>query len=86
VNPGGYRIASVVEQASRLTRPLQLIHGTTDDNVHFAHSMALIEALFRAGKPFELLPVSATHMTTDPELGLALHRARLAFFRKCLGP
>ncbi len=85
VNPDGYRAASVVEHAAKLTRPLQLIHGTTDDNVHFAHAMALVEALFRAGKPVELLPVSATHMTPDPELALALVRARLRFFRAHLG-
>ncbi len=84
-NPAGYEAASVVAHAPALTRPLQVIHGTTDDNVHFAHAMALVEALFRAGKPVELLPVAATHMTPDPEIALALARARVRFFREHLG-
>ena len=80
-NPQGYQVASVVAQASRLERPLLIIHGTTDDNVYFANTMALVDALFRAGKPFELLPMSGTHMTTDPALALALQRRQLTFFR-----
>ena len=80
-NPQGYQVASMVAQASRLERPLLIIHGTTDDNVYFANTMALVDALFRAGKPFELLPMSGTHMTTDPALALALQRRQLTFFR-----
>jgi dipeptidyl-peptidase 4 len=83
-NPEGYRQTSAVTHAARLERPLLLVHGTTDDNVHFAHAMALVEALFRAGRRVELLPVSATHMTPDPELALALYRRQLAFFREAL--
>jgi len=83
-NPDGYARTSAIAQAAKLTRPLLVIHGTTDDNVHFANSLGLVEALFRAGKVFELLPVSATHMTPDPELALALHRRQLSFFREHL--
>ncbi len=80
-NPEGYARTSALARAAELTRPLLVIHGTNDDNVHFANSLRLVEALFRAGKPFELLPVSATHMTPDPVLALALHRRELAFLR-----
>ncbi|MCI0536604.1 MAG: prolyl oligopeptidase family serine peptidase, partial [Verrucomicrobiales bacterium] len=53
--------------ADRLERPLLLIHGTSDDNVYFRHSLKLAETLFRAGKNFEMLPLSSsTHMTPDP--------------------
>ncbi len=83
-NPDGYARTSAVARAAELTRPLLLIHGTTDDNVYFVNTLALAEALFRAGKPFELLPVSATHMTPDPEIALALHRRQIAFFRENL--
>ena len=83
-NPEGYLATRAMTHADKLERPLLLVHGTTDDNVHFAHTMALAEALFRAGKPFELLPVTATHMTPDPELALSLHRRQLAFFREHL--
>jgi dipeptidyl-peptidase-4 len=46
---------------------LLLIHGTADDNVYFFHTLKLSDALFRAGRPHELLPLSGfTHMVTDP--------------------
>src|SRR5262249_40422029 len=61
-----YREASLLSYAGQLERPLLLIHGTGDDNVYFRHSLKLAEALFRAGKHFELLPLSSsTHMTPD---------------------
>jgi dipeptidyl-peptidase 4 len=84
-NPQGYRATSAITHAARLDRPLLVIHGTTDDNVHFAHSLALVEAAFRAGKTIELVPVSATHMTPDPVVARALHRRQLDFFRTHLG-
>jgi dipeptidyl-peptidase-4 len=83
-NPEGYARSSAIARAGELDRPLLVVHGTSDDNVHFANSLGLVQALFRAGKPVELLPVGATHMTPDPDLALALHRRQLAFFRQHL--
>jgi dipeptidyl-peptidase-4 len=83
-NAEGYARSSAIARAAELTRPLLVVHGTTDDNVHFANSLGLVQALFRAGRPVELLPVGATHMTPDPELALALHRRQLGFFRQHL--
>jgi dipeptidyl-peptidase-4 len=80
-NPAGYARTSAIVHAGELTRPLLIVHGTNDDNVHFANSLGLAEALFRAGKPFELLPVAATHMTPDPDVALAIHMKTLTFFR-----
>jgi dipeptidyl-peptidase 4 len=49
-------------------RPLLVVHGTADDNVWFLHSLRLSNALFRAGRPFELLPLAGvTHLPADPE-------------------
>lgn len=46
---------------------LLLVHGTVDDNVFFSHTLKLSDALFRAGKPHEVLPLSgSTHMLADP--------------------
>ncbi|MCY1077806.1 S9 family peptidase [Archangium lansingense] len=46
---------------------LLLVHGTFDDNVFFSHTLKLSDALFRAGKPHEVLPLSgSTHMLADP--------------------
>lgn len=80
-NPEGYRASSLLTYAAELRRPLLLVHGTADDNVHFAHTLALAQALFRAGRPFELVPLSdATHLLADPELMLRLHERMAAFF------
>lgn len=66
-NPDGYERSSLLTYASQLRRPLVLIHGTADDNVLFFHSLKLSQALFRAGKPHELLPLPGlTHMVPDP--------------------
>jgi dipeptidyl-peptidase-4 len=66
-NAEGYRAASALTYADRLERPLLLVHGTADDNVFFLNSMKLCDALFRAGKPFEFLPLTGfTHMVPDP--------------------
>jgi dipeptidyl-peptidase-4 len=44
-----------------------VLHGTADDNVYFLHALKLSDALFRAGRPHELLPLSGlTHMVPDP--------------------
>jgi dipeptidyl-peptidase-4 len=66
-NAEGYRKSSLLTYAESLSRPLLLIHGTSDDNVYFTHTLKLSEALFRAGKPFGLLPLSGfTHIVPDP--------------------
>jgi dipeptidyl-peptidase-4 len=73
-NPKGYEQSSLLTWAARLSRPLLVIHGTRDDNVYFFHSLKLCEALFRAGRPFELLPLPGlTHMVPDPAVKEALY-------------
>ena len=61
-----YRVSSVLTYAPALLHPLLLIHGLTDDNVYFQHSVQLAEKLFEAGKRFEFLPLLGTHMVSDP--------------------
>ena len=62
-----------------------MIHGITDDNVHFAHTLALIEALYVAAKRAEVITLSATHMVPDPKLNLAREQVQIDFFRQHLG-
>ncbi len=65
-NPKGYDESSLLTHAPKLSRPLLLIHGTSDDNVYFFHSLKLSQALFRAGKIHEFLPLSGlTHMVPE---------------------
>lgn len=80
-NAEGYRRTSLLTYAHELARPLLLIHGTTDDNVHFAHTLALLEALYVAGKRAEVIALSGTHMVPEPRLALARERAHLELFR-----
>jgi len=66
-HPEAYAKSSLLTYAGKLERPLLLIHGTADDNVYFFHTLKLSDALFRAGKPHDLLPLSGlTHMVPDP--------------------
>jgi dipeptidyl-peptidase-4 len=85
-NPEGYKSTSAITHASKLSRPLLIIHGITDDNVHFAHTLAFIEALYVAGKRAEVITLSATHMVPDPKLNLAREQVQVDFFREHLGP
>ncbi len=83
-NPDAYRASSVLAVAEKLARPLLLIHGATDDNVYFQHSVQLADALYRAGKPYEFLPLLGTHMISDPMARLRREQRVLAFFDRHL--
>ena len=74
-----------VNAAVTLERPLLIIHGVTDDNVHYANTLALVEALYVAGKRAEVITLSATHMVPDPKLNLAREQVQVDFFRQHLG-
>lgn len=50
-----YRRQSNPAWVDRLTGKLLLMHGELDDNVHPANTMALVDALVKAGKDFELV-------------------------------
>jgi dipeptidyl-peptidase 4 len=81
-----YKQASLLTYAADLRRPLLLLHGTADDNVYFRHSLRLADALFRAGKDFEILPLSGlTHMVPDPVVMENLHGRIARFLQKHLG-
>jgi dipeptidyl-peptidase-4 len=80
-NVAGYEHTSALTHASKLSRPLLLIHGLTDDNVHLAHTLALIESLFVAAKRAEIITLSGTHMVPDPKLSLAREQVQIDFFR-----
>jgi dipeptidyl-peptidase-4 len=46
---------SIVSAASSLHGSLLLVHGTSDDNVHFQNSIQMTDALIKAGKQFRLM-------------------------------
>ncbi len=82
-----YNASSALTFAKDLRRPLLLIHGTADDNVYFMHSLKLSDALFRAGRPYEFLPlVGMTHMVTEPTANEMLYERIMSNFDRVLKP
>jgi len=51
----GYEMSDVTKTADKLHGSLLLVHGTSDDNVHFQNSIQMINALINAGKQFRLM-------------------------------
>ncbi|MFG2297691.1 alpha/beta fold hydrolase [Streptomyces sp. NPDC048603] len=65
-NPEVYEQESLIADAPALTRPLLLITGLADDNVHPSHTLRLSRALTDAGRPHRLLALpGVTHMTPN---------------------
>jgi dipeptidyl aminopeptidase/acylaminoacyl peptidase len=54
-DPALYRRLSPIYHVNEITRPLLVLHGTSDVNVPFFESVRLIDALKRAGKPVEFV-------------------------------
>jgi dipeptidyl-peptidase 4 len=80
-----YARNGLVSYAPELTRPLLIIHGTADDNVHFSESLLLADTLFRAGKRFEFLPLAGiTHIIAEPGLQIRDWQRVFAFFEENL--
>ena len=84
--PEAYRVSNVTTYAAQASRPLLLIHGLTDDNVYFQHTLQLTDALYLAGKPYELLPMLGTHMVNDPLVRLRQQARVVDFFNRALQP
>jgi dipeptidyl-peptidase-4 len=84
-NPEGYRKSSVLTYADQLNRPLLIVHGVTDDNVHFEHTMKLTLALLKGGKPYDLLLLPGTHMLADEVLRARETEKQMDFFAAHLG-
>jgi dipeptidyl-peptidase-4 len=85
-----YERNGLLPHAASLTRPLLLLHGTADDNVHFSESLLLEKALFAAGTSdrLELVPiVGQTHLFYEPRLMVRYWQRVFGFFEEHLrGP
>ncbi len=82
--PDAYKVSNVTTYAAQASRPLLLIHGLTDDNVYFQHTLQLADALYMAGKPYELLPMLGTHMISDPLVRLRQQTRIMDFIARSL--
>jgi len=83
-NKGGYAKSNVLTYAGKLERPLLIVHGVTDDNVHFQNTMQLTLALLKAGKPYELLLLPGTHMLADNTIKARETERQMEFLAKNL--
>ena len=81
-NPAPYD-DSIVSAAGHLEGSLLLVHGTSDDNVHFQNSVQMTDALIKAGKQFRLMIYpNKTHGIAGPETRKQLFHMMEDFWNK----
>jgi dipeptidyl aminopeptidase/acylaminoacyl peptidase len=86
-NPEAYKRSSPIAYAENLQKPLLILHGLVDDNVHAQDSIQLIEKLMRLEKTpyFEaMLYPSENHGFTRPTSWTDEYERIFAFFEKHL--
>lgn len=82
-NREAYRRSSPITYAEQLRRPLLILHGMVDDNVHFQDSVQLVEKLIELGKTdyFEVMFYpKENHTFTRPESWTDEYARILRFF------
>jgi dipeptidyl-peptidase-4 len=66
-NPEGYKKTSVMTYADKFKGKLLIVHGTTDDNVHWQNVIVLMNEFIRLGKQFDtMLYPDRRHGVSDP--------------------
>jgi dipeptidyl-peptidase 9 len=87
-NPQGYKEGSVlsyVQQFPDEEDRLLIIHGLVDENVHFVHTSQFINAMIKAGKPYQLqLYPSERHSLRRIEASEHYETMLLSFLQRCL--
>ena len=86
-NPQGYETSSPLKKAGELRAELLIIHGSADDNVHLANTLAFVAELIKAGRPHALLVhPRQMHGFRRKDDRIARDRAILAHFERTLRP
>ena len=88
-NPEAYRRSSPISYANELRRPLLLLHGMVDDNVHFQDTVQLVQRLIDLGKTeyFEVMFYPReNHTFQQPEAWADEYERILRFFDRHLQP
>ena len=84
-NPKGYNNYNPNVLSKNLKGNLLLIHGTADDNVHFQHSIQLINALNAANKTYQFyIYPDAEHGTTGKKMRYDLYHKIYLFLKEKL--
>lgn len=80
-NEEGYRDSSPVKYAGQFKGKLLIAHGTGDDNVHYANTLSVINALIDAGKYVEVLAFPGRgHGVSDSAARMVLMKRVTQFF------
>ncbi len=83
-NPDGYASTALPPKAKNLKGKLMIAHNVEDDNVLFQNTVQMIDALERAGQPFEMqVYTQKTHGVTGTE-ARHLNAAMVDFFERTL--
>jgi dipeptidyl-peptidase-4 len=84
-NPDGYAKGSPLTRAAQLQGELLIVHGSADDNVHLANTLAFAARLIQADRPHRLLihPGQKHGMRTRADR-IARDRAVLEHFERTL--
>jgi dipeptidyl-peptidase-4 len=69
----GYEMSDVTSAADKLHGALLLVHGTSDDNVHFQNTVKMVDALIKARQQFRLMIYpNKTHGIAGPDARIHL--------------
>lgn len=77
-NEKGYNLSSAINLAGDLQGRLLLVHGASDDNVHFQNTVYYIQALEKAGKMFD------TQIYPDKNHSISGFEARMHLYRRII--
>nr|CAD2203461.1 unnamed protein product [Meloidogyne enterolobii] len=88
-NAEAYKKSSVISKVDMLPNQegrILIVHGMIDENVHFQHTILLINSLIKASKPHQLLLFpTERHAIRTGESVEYFHASVLSFFRRALG-
>lgn len=74
---------SIVGAASNLKGSLLLVHGTSDDNVHFQNTIQMVNALISSGRQFRLMIYpNKTHGIAGPSTRTQLYHMMEDFWKE----
>jgi dipeptidyl-peptidase-4 len=86
-NPDGYRESAPLNFVKNLKGEYLLVHGLTDDNVHFQHSAEMANALISANKQFDtMIYPNRNHSISDRAARLHLYILMTNFLNQALAP
>ncbi|HKW98980.1 MAG TPA: DPP IV N-terminal domain-containing protein [Bryobacteraceae bacterium] len=81
-NPEAYQRTSPITTAADLSARLLLVHNLEDDNVHFQNTVQMMDALERAGKPFDLMLYTQKQHGVTGTVRRHLYETLTEFFEK----